>query len=827
MAARLKVLPRSRLYRNHRERQRDRHQRLLDKFRRPRGRADAGAGSLIVSGSGLVTVDGITRTGNFSGATGSITLSGSSGNRGTLSTNKVVETGGTGSVTFNGGILQARVDETDFLSSYESGEVTINSGGAFIDSNGHNIGISTALGGTGGLTKQGAGTLTLSGTSAYTGGTTVSDGALSLGHATNTLADNGTVTISGGTLALGANSDTVGALSLSSGSITGSGGTLTASSYAFTDSGSVSANLAGDGALAKTGAGPVNLSGSNTYSGGTTVSGGTLQGTTSSLQGNIANNAALIFQQDTSGTFAGDISGSGTLTKQGTGTVILAGSNTYSGGTTVSAGTLQGSTSSLQGNITNNTTLVFQQDTSGTFAGDILGSGTLTKQGAGTVNLSDSNTYSGGTTISGGALSLGHATNTLADNGAVTTIFGGTLALGANSDTVGALSLSSGSITGSGGTLTASGYAFTDSGSVSANLAGSGALTKTGAGTVTLSGSNTYTGGTVVSSGTLKQGSSGAFISNYAYTVNGGTLDLNGHDLIARSFSGTGGSVDLGTATLTVFLGTATGSTEYAGVIHGTGGLDNTTGRRGGQTLTLSGSNTYSGGTTVSAGTLSLAHNNAAGSGEVIVNGGTLHIAEGISPTNAISLAGGSVERDFGAGDTLVLAFNVTSKFTGAMTQTTASFLDGTTSVAATLTGSFAQTVGADNDESRQSDVFSLSGGPVIDLPTGETDLFVLQLQVANMDADSILGWLDPETNAWVNAVDGNFGGTSSFQGDATYNSATDFVLGYYGIDTANNSVWAVINHNSEFSVVGVPEPSAFVMLGCTLGALLFLRRRA
>ena len=331
----------------------------------------------------------------------------------------------------------------------------------------------------------------------------------------------------------------------------------------------------------------------------------------------------------------------------------------------------------------------------------------------------------------------------------------------------------------------------------------------------------------MVNSGTLKQGASGAFSSNYAYTVNGGTLELNGHDLVARSFSGTGGSVDLGTATLTVFLGTVTGSTEYAGVIHGTGGLDNTTGRRGGQTLTLSGSNTYSGGATVSAGTLSLAHNNAAGSGEVKVNGGTLHIAEGISPTNTISLAGGSVERDFGAGDTLVLAFNVTSKFTGALTQTTASFLDGTTSVAATLTGSFAQTVGANNDEIRQSDVFNLSGGPTIDLATGETDIFVLQLQMAKMDVGTILGWLDPETNTWVNAVDGNFGGTSNFLGDAAYNPATDFVLGSYGIDTTNNSVWAVINHNSEFSVVAIPEPSAFALFGCTLGGLLLLRRRA
>ena len=368
-------LHRTRLYRNHRERQRDRHQRLLDKFRRPRGRPRRSRKPDCEW----------QRIGHRGWHHPHRQFRRSDGFHHPLRQQRQPwhfihqQSGEDRRHGFRNlrrrHSQRPRVDETDFLSSYESGEVTINSGGAFIDSNGHNIGISTALGGTGGLTKRGPGTLTLSGTSAYTGGTTVSDGTLSLGHATNTLANDGAVTISGGTLALGANSTPSVPSPFQAAASPASGGTLAASGYAFTDSGSVSANLSGSGALTKTGAGPVALSGSNTYSGGTTVSGGTLPGTTSSLQGNIANNAALIFQRDTSGTFSGDISGSGTLTKLG----------------------------------------------------------------VGTVTLSDSNTYSGRTTISGGTLSLGHATNTLADNGAVT-VSGGTLALGANSDTVGALS---------------------------------------------------------------------------------------------------------------------------------------------------------------------------------------------------------------------------------------------------------------------------------------------------------------------------------------------------------------------------------------------------
>lgn len=165
-----------------------------------------------------------------------------------------------------------------------------------------------------------------------------------------------------------------------------------------------------DGATAtsinKTGVGTLTLSGANTYTGGTTVSAGTLAGNTTSLQGNILNNAAVIFNQNTAGTYAGVMSGTGSLTKTGSDTLTLTGANTYAGGTTVSAGTLAGNATSLQGNIVNNAAVIFNQNTAGTYAGVMSGSGTMTKTGSDALTLSGLNTYTGDTMIQSGTLNL-------------------------------------------------------------------------------------------------------------------------------------------------------------------------------------------------------------------------------------------------------------------------------------------------------------------------------------------------------------------------------------------------------------------------------------
>jgi autotransporter-associated beta strand protein len=124
---------------------------------------------------------------------------------------------------------------------------------------------------------------------------------------------------------------------------------LNTNAYDITFGGEIS----GTGGIEKTGAGTLNLSGTNTYIGDTTVSGGTLAGNTNSLRGAITNNANVEFAQTTAGTYAGSMSGTGTLTKTGAGTLTLSGTNTYTGNTTVSAGTLE-----ITGGLTNSNVFV-------------------------------------------------------------------------------------------------------------------------------------------------------------------------------------------------------------------------------------------------------------------------------------------------------------------------------------------------------------------------------------------------------------------------------------------------------------------------------------
>jgi autotransporter-associated beta strand protein len=165
------------------------------------------------------------------------------------------------------------------------------------------------------------------------------------------------------------------------------------------------------------------------------------------------------------------------------------------------------------------------------------GSVALTKTGAGTLTLSGANTYSAGTTISAGTLALG-ANNVLANTGSVS-VSGGTFDIGAFSDTVAAVTLSSGSITGSGGMLTGAGYSITNTVGttlISANLAGNGSLTKIGAGTLVLSGVNTYTGGTTLDSGATLLLTNDDALSGNQLVSNNGILML-GNDVVLPSLT--------------------------------------------------------------------------------------------------------------------------------------------------------------------------------------------------------------------------------------------------------------------------------------------------
>ena len=122
-----------------------------------------------------------------------------------------------------------------------------------------------------------------------------------------------------------------------SATLTGTGTVETDPATTFTHSGI----LGSTGSLVKTGTGILVLGGANTYSGGTTISAGTLQGTTSSLQGAIVNNASVIFDQTISGTYTGIMSGTGSLTKSGTTITTFSGNSPgFIGPTTIAAGSL-------------------------------------------------------------------------------------------------------------------------------------------------------------------------------------------------------------------------------------------------------------------------------------------------------------------------------------------------------------------------------------------------------------------------------------------------------------------------------------------------------
>ncbi|MFT8483427.1 MAG: autotransporter domain-containing protein, partial [Gluconobacter cerinus] len=251
---------------------------------------------------------------------------------------------------------------------------------------------SNAIEGSGVLVKDGSNNLTLSNSNTYTGGTVLNSGTLT------------------------GNSSSFG-----SGAITDNA----ALAIAQDTDGTLSNSISGTGTLTKAGSGNVTLTGSNTFAGGTLISDGTLTGGTSSFgSGAITDNAALAIAQDTDGTLSNSISGTGTLTKAGSGNVTLTGSNTFAGGTLISDGTLTGGTSSFgSGAITDNAALAIAQDTDGTLSNSISGTGTLTKAGSGNVTLAAYDTYTGDTTIENGTLTV----SGFIGNSAVTVDDGATL----------------------------------------------------------------------------------------------------------------------------------------------------------------------------------------------------------------------------------------------------------------------------------------------------------------------------------------------------------------------------------------------------------------
>src|SRR5262249_23276212 len=183
-------------------------------------------------------------------------------------------------------------------------------------------------------------------------------------------------------------------------------------------------------------------------------------------------------------------------------TLILTGGNSYSGGATITGGTLQlgngGASGSIAGNVTNNGTFAINRSDTFTFGGIISGSGAFQQNGAGTTIFTAANTYTGGTTINAGTLQLG-AGGSLAPTGALTVNAGGTFNLNSFNQTVGDLS-GLGAIALGSRTLTAG---TANSTTFGGPISGTGGLVKQGSGALTLTGASSYTGPTNINAGAL------------------------------------------------------------------------------------------------------------------------------------------------------------------------------------------------------------------------------------------------------------------------------------------------------------------------------------
>ena len=336
--------------------------------------------------------------------------------------------------------------------------------------------LSGVISGTGGLTKTGNGTLTLAGANTYSGATTVLAGTLLTGR-TALFGQSAILSVAGGaTINLNGFNQTVASLNGTGALTLGQGATLTIGGNNLSTL--FSGTIGGTGGLVKNGTGQLTLLGINTFTGGIAVNGGALFGTTDSLRGNILNNAQVGFDQAIDGTYSGAMSGTGSLIKTGTGRLTLTGANTFTGGMTVSAGALWGTTTSLRGAILNNAQVDFDQAIDGTYSSVMSGTGALIKTGTGALTLAGANTYTGGTFLNGGSL------------------------IGTTTSLQGLFSNSSALV-----------FDQAFDGAFRGAITGTGTVTKLGLGAVGLSGPQNYTGLTWVRQGTL------AFDTGFAGSV--------------------------------------------------------------------------------------------------------------------------------------------------------------------------------------------------------------------------------------------------------------------------------------------------------------------
>ncbi len=540
------------------------------------GSATIGTQALtLATASGSVAVSGVIADGTGGGhvvltksGTGTATLSGANTytggttiSAGTLILGSSTALGSSGTISLTGGTLQySSASSTDY-----SARISTAAGQLYnVNTGGQNVTWATGLTSSGAtLTKSGLGTLTLSGTNTYSGGTTVNGGTL---EATKTAALSG-YNVSGqvqvssvGTLAVNvggagqwtaANIDTLRSnVSFANGAALGidtTGGNFTYGS-----------NIGGNIGLTKLGTNnTLTLSGTNSYSGVTFVSVGTLEATqATALSGYNVSGQVLV---SSSGTLAVSVGGAGQWSSTNMDTLLSNAS--FDNGAALGIDTTGGNFSY------------------GSNIGGIIG---LTKLGANALILSGTNSYSGATTVSGGILRAGSATAfstnsavTLANTAGVS------LDLNGNDVSIGSLAgggATGGNVTLGANTLTVGGNnASTSFGGV---ISGTGGLTKNGIGVLTLTGANTYTGttnvnaGMVTLNGTLTSGisvASGASISGTGSTT-GDITFAAGSNIVPTGTSIQGNNINASAGPVNILVSAApTGSPTTINVLRYTG----------------------------------------------------------------------------------------------------------------------------------------------------------------------------------------------------------------------------------------------------------------
>lgn len=368
------------------------------------GAITIGRAGLVIDGNSVVSASSInSASGDGLGAWGSLTIAGNADvtatngfsvsttawglnlNGGTLTTSNLSYSphiyNGTTNLNFNGTLIKANQNNANFIALGSGGldsgfNPDIQAGGARFDTNGFNIGIGVSLAGTGGLTKSGEGTLTLSGgANTFTGGVTVDGGVLLLNNArdVNTVAAGNSVTINaGGTLRLantGQIADGINSFSIN-------GGTFDLQSHVEGVTSAITLNngsITGDSAGFLLARGGYAGTGTNTISQRVTVRGSDVN----SGVFNITTGTTTV-----SGAIFTDSGGTSGITKQGAGTLTLSGTNSYEGNTTVEAGNLV-----VNGSIANATTTTVQSGATISGGGSV---GSLTVNAGGFVNPGNS-----------------------------------------------------------------------------------------------------------------------------------------------------------------------------------------------------------------------------------------------------------------------------------------------------------------------------------------------------------------------------------------------------------------------------------------------------